>query len=410
MQDVDFPATFAADFISELIKAVEKDRMGVNSYHSWKVCILSCRIGESLNLGKADMKELFFASLLHDIGGITIPGHVIENLVQVPDIYGQKNDFFVFAHSHRSKTILRSFPTFRRISEIVGSHHEFFDGSGFPNGLKENSIPFLSRIIRVADAIDIFSRLHQIDDTKELVLFLNMVSGEEFDPAIYASFVDLAENHNILELIKTDEKIELEMTVLKKKMEDRYYFSSTDTINRFFKMVAMLTDNLTSHEESHSSRVAELSVQIGYLLGLEEDEILAIRWSSFLHDIGKISKDRTIYFKKEKLSEEEWLSIKMHPQRSYEIINSVSGMDKIAYYILHHHENFDGSGYPDNLTAKMIPIGSRIMRVADAFDAMTSHRIYHRKKDWQRALGELKKFSGTQFDPDIVEIFIKDIL
>ena len=231
-----------------------------------------------------------------------------------------------------------------------------------------------------------------------------------FDPTIYASFVDLAENHNILDLIKTDEQIELEMAALKKKMEDRYYFSSTDTINRFFKMVAMLTDNLTSHEESHSSRVAELSVQIGYLLGLEEDEILAIRWSSFLHDIGKISKDRTIYFKKEKLSEEEWLSIKMHPQRSYEIINSVSGMDKIAYYILHHHENFDGSGYPDSLTAKMIPIGSRIMRVADAFDAMTSHRIYHRKKDWQRALSELNKFSGTQFDPDIVEIFIKDII
>ena len=174
-------------------------------------------------------------------------------------------------------------------------------------------------------------------------------------------------------------------------------------------MVAMLTDNLTSPQDNHSMRVAELSVQIAYLMGLDEEEILAIRWAAFLHDIGKISGDRSIYLKKEKLSEEEWLSIRMHPQRSYDIINSISGMDKIAYYILHHHENFDGSGYPESLSTKMIPAGSRIMRVADAFDAMTTNRIYHRKKDWQRALSELKKFSGTQFDPDIVDVFINDI-
>lgn len=408
MQDVAFPATFAADFISELAKAVEKDKEGHDSYHSWKVCIIACKIGEALKLEKSRMKELFFASLLHDIGGVMISGHIIESLVQVPDIFGQKNDFFVFAHSHRGETILRSFPTFRKISEIVGAHHEFFDGSGFPNGLKGEKIPLLSRIIRVADSIDIFSRLHKIDDTGELILFLNMVSGEEFDPVIYNTFVKLAEN-GLLNLINTEDDIKNEMRSLKKQMDDRYYFSSTDTVNRFFKMVAMLTDNLTSPQDNHSMRVAELSVQIAYLMGLDEEEILAIRWAAFLHDIGKVSGDRSIYLKKEKLSEEEWLSIRMHPQRSYDIINSISGMDKIAYYILHHHENFDGSGYPESLSTKMIPAGSRIMRVADAFDAMTTNRIYHRKKDWQRALSELKKFSGTQFDPDIVDVFINDI-
>lgn len=408
MQDVDFPATFAADFISEFSRAFEKSSEGEESFHSWKVCITACKIGEALRLDKTQMKELFFASLLHDIGGVTLSGHVVDSLLQVPDIFGQKNDFFVFAHSHRSQTILRGFPTFRKISGIVGSHHEFYDGTGFPSGLKGEKIPFLSRIIRVADSIDIFSRLHKVDDASELILFLNMISGEEFDPEIYATFVNLAKN-GFFDLIKTEEGILNEMQTLKKQMEDKYYFASADTVNRFFKMVAILTDNITSHQSSHSTRVAEISVQIAYLMGLDPEEILAIRWASFLHDIGKVAGDRNVYLKREKLTEEEWLSIRKHPQKSYDIINSVAGMDKIAYYILHHHENFNGTGYPGNLSAKMIPIGSRIIRVADAFDAMTTNRIYHRKKDWQRALNELKKYSGTQFDPDVVEVFINDI-
>ncbi|HNW83132.1 MAG TPA: HD domain-containing phosphohydrolase [bacterium] len=409
LQDVDFPASFAADFISEIVKATEKDSAGIDSYHSWKVCILSNRIGELLGLDKTSLKELFFSSLLHDIGGTKISGHVIESLVQIPDIYGQKNDFFIFAHPHRSETILKSFPTFRKISEIVKHHHEFFDGSGFPSGLKGNAIPLLSRIIRLSDTIDILMNLHKIKDSTELILFLNLISGEEFDPVIYTTFATLATENKILELIGSKEAIENEMSDLKKKMGDRYYFSSPDTVNRFFKTVAMLTDNLTSPEGNHSIRVSELSVQIAYLLGIEEEEIVTIRWAAFLHDIGKLTADRTVYSKKEKLTDDEWMSIKTHASRSYDVINSISGMDKIAYYILHHHENYDGTGYPEKLKLNMIPLGSRIIRVADTFDAMTTNRIYHRKRDWHIALKELKKFSGTQFDPEIVDVFVNDI-
>ena len=410
IQDIEFPASFAADFVSEFVKACELDNTGREIYHSWKVCIMACMIGRKLNFDKNSMKELFFASLLHDIGGVMVGGHVIDLLTQIPDVYGQKSNFRIFVHPHRGETILGTFPTFRNISEIVGTHHEFYDGNGFPKGLKGEKIPLCSRIIRVVDAAEIASRVHSADDPDELISLLGIFSGEEFDPKIYEIFIDLVKNGALFDAVKTDDAIEMNMAGLKKEMSDRYFFSSTDTLNRFFKMVASIADNLTSSEYNHSLRVAELSVQIAYLMKLNESEILTIRWASFLHDIGKLAGNRSVYRKREKLTDDEWLNVKAHPQRSYDILNKVAGMDKIAYYVLYHHENHDGSGYPEGLKGDKIPLASRIMHVADAYDAITSNRPYHRKKQQEEALGELKKNIGKQFDPNVVEVFSKFLI
>lgn len=371
---------------------------------------MACRIGKKLNFDQNAMKELFFASLLHDIGGVMVDGHVIDLLTQIPDVYGQKSSFRIFVHPHRGETILGTFPTFRNISEIVGTHHEFYDGTGFPKGLKGDKIPICSRIIRVADAVEVASRVHSADNADEIISLLGIFSGEEFDPKIYEVFADLVKNEALFDAVKSDEVIEANMAELKKEMHDQYLLSSPDTLNRFFKMVASVADNLTSSEYNHSMRVAELSVQMAYLMNLDESEILAIRWASFLHDVGKLVGNRSVYRKRDKLTDEEWLTVKAHPQNSYDILNKVTGMEKIAYYILYHHENQDGSGYPEGLKWEKIPLASRIMHVADAYDAITSNRPYHRKKQQEEALSELKKNVGRQFDPNVVEVFSKFLI
>lgn len=410
IQDIDFPSLFAADFVSELIKACEFNNDSSRLYHSWKVCIISCEIGKKLNLGRNEMKELFFAALLHDIGGVTVEGNVIDLLTQIPDVYGQKSNFPIFVHPHRSETVLETFPTFREISEIVGAHHEFYDGTGFPKGLKGDKIPLFARIIRIADAVEIASRLHDTEDVDEFISLVGMSSGEEFDPEIYDVFVDIAKNGGLFDSLGTPEVVEKKMSELKSGMKDNYFLNSPDTLNRFLKMIAAITDNLTSPGHNHSLRVAEISVQIAYLMKLDDSEILSIRWAAFLHDIGKLAGNRTVYRKREKLSEEEWGTVRGHVQRSYDILNNVAGMDKLAYYILYHHENYDGTGYPEGLKGDKIPFASRILHVADAFDAITSNRPYHRKKQQEDAVSELKKYVGKQFDPHIVDIFSKYVI
>ncbi len=159
-------------------------------------------------------------------------------------------------------------------------------------------------------------------------------------------------------------------------------------------------------EEQHCKRVSELSYCFGKALNLSEREMNELKTIGLLHDIGKIAIDEKILNKEGKLTQEEYKKIQKHPGIGYAILSTVNEMREIADYVLAHHESYDGSGYPKGLKGKEIPYLSRIITVIDAFDAMTSNRPYRKAKTYQEAYVELKRFSGIQFDPDIVKLFL----
>ncbi len=159
---------------------------------------------------------------------------------------------------------------------------------------------------------------------------------------------------------------------------------------------------------SHSDRVGELAARIARRLGVEEAQIELTRVAASLHDLGKLAIPEEILRKPGTLNESERLVLQRHPQIGHRMLESL-GVESVADWVLHHHERWDGDGYPDRLRGEEIPLGARIIFVADAYDAMTSERVYDRSRSPSEALEELERCSGSQFDPAIVDAFSEEL-
>ncbi len=166
----------------------------------------------------------------------------------------------------------------------------------------------------------------------------------------------------------------------------------------------------SNETEAHAARMADLAKQLGRVLGLDQEDLVALELVATLHDIGKISIDSKLLQKTGKLTDAEWTEIKKHPEVGYRIAQTVPELRKIAEYILCHHERWDGTGYPQGLKAEKIPLLARILAIVDAYDAMTQDRPYRRAMSEQDAIDELRHHAGSQFDPALVEVSIKDVI
>lgn len=156
----------------------------------------------------------------------------------------------------------------------------------------------------------------------------------------------------------------------------------------------------------HSTRLAEWALHVARELGIEEEALADIEIAALLHDIGKVGIPDAILNKPARLTPEEYDLMKKHPEYGWAVLRQVPGMKSASLIILHHHESFDGKGYPGNLKQEEIPIGSRIVSVIDAFDAMVSNRPYRQGLPFAEAEWRLVESSGTQFDPDVVRHFL----
>lgn len=169
--------------------------------------------------------------------------------------------------------------------------------------------------------------------------------------------------------------------------------------------LAATVDAKDSYTYGHSRKVSEYAIRIAEDMKLPEEQINNIRTAGLLHDIGKIGIPDSILNKQASLTLAEWGPIKTHPEIGVEILRHVIELENCLPLILHHHERFDGKGYPSGLIGDSIPLGARILTIADSYDAMTTPRPYRGRMSCEDALCELQKHSGTQFDPELVERF-----
>lgn len=189
--------------------------------------------------------------------------------------------------------------------------------------------------------------------------------------------------------------------------------ASYRTFKQFNKDISLLVGRIVNLDEDtrvHSLKVAHYAENIAMELGLPMKMVAKANLAGILHDIGKIGIPKSTLLKKGTLTAREYERVKQHPVIGAKILAHIKEFDQINAIILHHHERYDGKGYPQGLKNDEIPLLSRVLAVADSFDAMTSSRCYRRALTFEQALDELKKNSGTQFEPDVLRAFMKAFL
>jgi putative nucleotidyltransferase with HDIG domain len=179
----------------------------------------------------------------------------------------------------------------------------------------------------------------------------------------------------------------------------------SEDLHEIAEALATALDAKSAFMCGHSERVAEIALLLARGLGLSREEQVRIHIGAHLHDVGKIGIPDAILHKPGRLTGDEFAVMKLHPEIGYKIVNKIKVFRAVTDIVRHHHERFDGKGYPDGLSGAGISLGARIVAVADAFDAMTTFRTYRTAMSLAAAMKELRRCRGGQFDPAVVEVF-----
>jgi len=180
-----------------------------------------------------------------------------------------------------------------------------------------------------------------------------------------------------------------------------------EQFNDLVKVVMKALNEKDQYTQGHSIRVTEYALRIGEELGLDKEQLRELELASVLHDIGKLGIPDKILKKPGRLTKEEYAIMQEHSVKGEKMLEGIADLEPYKKYVRSHHERYDGFGYPDGLKGKEIPLVSRILFVADTFDAMTSDRPYRKGLSADVSIDEIIRCSGTQFDPLIVEVFVR---
>ncbi|MCU1268267.1 MAG: hypothetical protein JWM21_4585 [Acidobacteria bacterium] len=227
-----------------------------------------------------------------------------------------------------------------------------------------------------------------------------------FDLRQVEAVVKRALEHHELIVAKQRYENHLEELVEQRTAElDQALGSLEDAYRSTLKALTAALETRDSETHGHSERVVTYSLRLGRECGLDSAHMKALEFGSLLHDIGKIGVPDAILRKPAKLTEEEWVRMREHPMHGQQILRGIEFLDRASCVVAQHHEKWDGSGYPLGLSGEDIDICARIFAVADAFDAITSDRVYRRGKSYEAAAQELDEWAGRQFDAKVVEAF-----
>ncbi len=370
-------------------------------YHAWRVAILAERM--SLKILPEYRTQIFYAGLLHDIGAISLKDHVIH----YPDLQEHFKNPVLLNHCEKSAQIVKEIGPLSAASQMILDHHEYWNGIGYPKGKKGQNINLGGQILRIADTFDILARSKPRLDFDGIKKSLTERRGKEFSHMMCDLAISTLEEDGFFEEIINENKVSVLLPKIINELPDLDLSSCDNDVRSAVRVFAQVIDAKHSYTAGHSERVANYTYTLARALDIPEDEAEKYEIAAYLHDAGKVAVSKAILNKPASLTVDEYSCMKRHPVYTMEIISMVTELKDLVRIAGGHHEKYDGSGYPDGSRGQNIPIGARIMAVADSFDAMTSPRPYQKTKTKEEAKEELLKCSGSQFDPEVAKVAIK---
>jgi HD-GYP domain-containing protein (c-di-GMP phosphodiesterase class II) len=414
--------------------------------HCMRACWIGFHVGQALGLSKEELWDLYYSLLLKDAG-------CSSNAERLCELYGHddletKRDFivvdtdsrkqlasFVFAHAapgsgfnrrlsriagllrhgerladdliqtrcERGADIALQLGFSDTVSDAVRNLDEHWDGRGRPQRLKGDKIPLGSRIALLAQVAEVF---FQIGGSAAAVAETRRRSGTWFDPAIVQAFAGIARAPEFWAPLSASDFAERLWGLEPGTFLSNVSEAKLDSIALAF---AQIVDAKSHFTFGHCERVGHYADALARALGLAESHVAWVRRGALLHDLGKLGVSNTILNKPGALDANEWTQVKRHPALTEAILARIGPFRELARVAGAHHERLDGSGYPHGLSARSIKLETRIITVADIFDALTAARPYRRALPVEEALAIMEQESGSAIDPTCLEV-LRDTL
>ncbi len=388
--------------INELVSAIAYvlDVMseGTNLYHSWRVGIFSSEFAKTIDPG--ERKDIFYASLLHDIGYLALPEHITHYLFTHED---PRQNPIILSHTIIGAELTSQIPNLSTIAKLILNHHEWYNGRGYPLGRQRNEIPLGAQVIQVADQLDLLLRDESVrgiaDVEKAMISWRNERASEELVDTV----LDILKKSRILDEVMEKDKVADVFKRVRSETGQIDIPASVDAVGIACEVFSQLIDTKHPSMIGHSKRVSVYSMLIALAMNLSHDDITKTKWAALLHDVGKLGISRSLINKPGKLTPEEFDTVKLHAVYTRDLLETITDFRDVALIASSDHERFDGRGYPVGLKGDQIPIGTKIISIADAFDAMTSTRTYRKAMSKETACEEIEKCAGSQFDPAVVK-------
>jgi len=335
-----------------------------------------------------EMEEENFLNMLYNIVNT-----VFTDILSVSIVKEINNEFFVTEKCIGSNEVTKS-------NYVMEKHKSNDTIDGFEiNGLNKTAVDFINL------NKSFFQKKYENEDLNTLFIYASSFNHSYHDTKNYLFFSFEEEKNPVKPEISVFFDIIISFYYLRKK-----YISIQDNFER--KLIISMIKILELYDpfiKGHSENVSRYASLLSEEIEISDEDKIKLYWSSMVHDIGKIMVPSTILRKAGRYTSSEFEILKKHPEWGAEILSSSQELDEIALFIRHHHERWDGRGYPDGLSGEDIPLISRIIHIADSFDNLTSNRSLRKGLTKIQAIEEMKELSGTLFDPELLDIFVKKI-